>query len=61
MDTALSTGTPNYVNSLYLPIKKETKYLKWWIKNWESIDRKAHANEIYAFGSFFNITEEDMR
>ena len=32
-----------------------------WIKNWKEINNKAHSNEIYAFESFFNIKESDLK
>lgn len=33
-----------------------------WVKNWKSISKVTHVhdNEIYAFTSFFNLTEEDL-
>lgn len=32
-----------------------------WIKNWIEIDKEAHANEIYAFTTFFNIPDEKLK
>ena len=32
-----------------------------WVKNWKEINEKAHSNEIYAFETFFNIEESDLK
>jgi hypothetical protein len=66
-DSSLIFGntTPNikFIGDMIIELSKYDKERQEaikWIKNWEKIDAKVHANEIYAFKVFFNISEKDL-